>query len=1720
MKKSLLSLGLLSTAMGVYVSDQSGDAVIGGSNVEGIYGAGSIIKHSTETGVFEVQVTDAALVDDNDPANKINTDLKLNAKLALGDGASDASKRVLSTKSISYWSGECDQADLNNPEGSIALGADFAANDVILSSKRNIEGSTTNADHKKLFGCLRLNNPDDGTVKHYGDLHVEVDIGIASKVLSTDYANEAINDNNFDYEGSGSTSIFLSEEWSLVVDEDTTFEGDAMENDGSNNGIDAQSLGDDSDGSNRKMDVKVPISSDHNLKVPDVSITHADFVSGDLRGATATMSIDDSKYAAFKGSKLETAAVTCTTGVTSPDLTVTCTVSGGADFTLPYDHVKQSYVSAAGCDSGLCGGKIEIVASGSGSGGLQGDWYGAGISAWATSDFDCAHPAFTPKAIAKDFFDSPEKDLSDILTAGTEKRVCELGDTLTFVKPSDDNSLVSGCDGGAQVVGDAASIDAGLNFISNKYGQCKVAEPGEFIENAQVGEVIGIQASCSDGVSADETACSGASGTWRAAVTSGDLFRNTKRLNYVYGESDISSGTNMKTSYTSSSTTFLQTQTTRTCTASTGNNLVTSKQTDFETAKTDFENSGTLDFTLAAGDVEFNEGATNTKTQGGKTLRARCNAEPAQVSLTCILDDKTDISDPQTGFTASATVEAPQTSVTVSYDLLKDDVSQSNSGVATTDVNNDAKNGDARSTAEYKKSISYTGFDGLKTYKIALTSDKNGEPYAFNCGNGGDVETYTGSTDLPCDGEQALAHEVTTWVRYTDDDLKVTPAFESGKGSIKESTGYGELTTKTIAGALKFSSTAITNDISIGTLTGSADNEFSAGLTSTAPATVAGTMSFAANNCQYATDKIVCDLVITGSRDNIYGGADEAHTLAFAPKYQHHKTGSDCESGTKASLADSAVTPNNGLTFTFEKEVDLYRGGVKVRDNDNYATQGINTNRAGWTAIDPGDEEDHITEAEIINYAIKMDVAGVVTKPEISFDVLSDGASSCPTADRKLFFDPLKLEFVDSASTTYPVLDSTPVAISGCSGDGSQARYQFQSDCEANGGLWSSTDYHTVTVRSGADTLKPKLKPIAAYDDDGIQAGESMVQFGVYVQQCGDDETRRKIVLNIQSALADSTPAVGVAVTADFDKQSSYLLNSVSTDQNSPTEITDLANAYTKWNEVTLFFQHFQDGETDTVQGDKDFELDNGLCPHDKFTADDKVYTIGTTQPTGIKFTKSSQCTTVGRIGFSFDGQCHYVKIPCKRHATTSDLDLSLSLSYGVTYSTTTIQVTTDTDKTVDLGTGASCSSNGVVTHATGSCTNLPVPAIAVNFDQVLTTFKNCGTASSAGDQTTWTMNLVQGITKNSQDFCNARPLSLSVIHKGRNSAKISILGLPELDIQLALTNLAYETCTDGNGASGHQVVFKIVDATTGTVITAENSKINGVVTQSQFDLTAETVTSYTGTCQDYCGTAQTVVAFDFDAKGSKSNQDFYADVSGDLTLTGDPCTGSHTETFTAQLQSAALGIDASCKDSTSYDSSTSQVATDGTGCFKLSPTTSDYAGVFAPVSTSVKSGSNGNLVADASITVSNPVNVGTDYYYSISDLLSLAGKEVELTVEWQYSIGSRRLRTTTTYLLGSSDHHSSAGIQILPAGVQVQEQIEAAPSLDVTAPAPSGVEDHSHDNTALMWGVIGVGGVGFLWVMITGFVRMSRGGDFVDLGGKKEQGYQRVGRFQSNLAF
>ena len=196
--------------------------------------------------------------------------------------------------------------------------------------------------------------------------------------------------------------------------------------------------------------------------------------------------------------------------------------------------------------------------------------------------------------------------------------------------------------------------------------------------------------------------------------------------------------------------------------------------------------------------------------------------------------------------------------------------------------------------------------------------------------------------------------------------------------------------------------------------------------------------------------------------------------------------------------------------------------------------------------------------------------------------------------------------------------------------------------------------------------------------------------------------------------------------------------------------------------------------------------------------------------------------------------------------------------------------------------------------------------------------------------------------------------------------------------------------------------------------------------------------------------------------------------------------------------------------------------------CFEAICLETDYTDVINQDNFITHSMSTAELAAD------------TLHYFRTWNLRSLSGRKLSLTVSWTYvGIGSRRLRHET-YFLGSSNPHASAGLTILPASVQVAEQLETAGmSSDITAvelvddsptPEPLATESTAATTSVGVWmGVgVGVGVLVMLVVLVIIFVEQKTGKNDTE-DNKIESpavaivnNYKRVstGRFTSNIAF
>jgi hypothetical protein len=393
------------------------------------------------------------------------------------------------------------------------------------------------------------------------------------------------------------------------------------------------------------------------------------------------------------------------------------------------------------------------------------------------------------------------------------------------------------------------------------------------------------------------------------------------------------------------------------------------------------------------------------------------------------------------------------------------------------------------------------------------------------------------------------------------------------------------------------------------------------------------------------------------------------------------------------------------------------------------------------------------------------------------------------------------------------------------------------------------------------------------------------------------------------------------------------------------------------------------------------------------------------------------------------------------------------------------------------------------------------------------------------------------------ENFCQKNSLSLSVINTNTTSVTITVGQYGTATFGYKVSKLEYESCTgdqqlDGHTGDGHRYVYELTGTTadTDSSSTVQNSGITYDGTSSNLlpapSGSGDTVSGQS-LCYDFCSGStdpfEKAFVVSFIVVKKVNGEDIHADVQATLTIGGSPCDGSSSSTLDNDVLIGFKMIDEgaseTCPDRTT---NAADYITAGphtaeiheTICADLDGTNYDvtlHAFRFKDnaVGTELKSGT-----TDA------------EFFYGGSGVLN-SGEVLKVEADWSYEVtsGTRRM-LRTTYLLGSSeDGESSSTIRILPAEVQVQEQIEAAGASEAAdaeaedaedadaSPAPS--DDHSHESP-LIWGVIGTGAgvVIIAGVMIYQATRSGRSGRRADGESSNKKGYQRVGRFQSNLAF
>ena len=997
-----------------------------------------------------------------------------------------------------------------------------------------------------------------------------------------------------------------------------------------------------------------------------------------------------------------------------------------------------------------------------------------------------------------------------------------------------------------------------------------------------------------------------------------------------------------------------------------------------------------------------------------------------------------------------------------------------------------------------------------------MTNDVVGtKQSAMTCGTPETKTFTTGALDLPCSGTTHVARSYDIYSRYSDQHVKEIDVTTSGM-TVKETTEYYNTVnsgqnTILLSDALTFESTAISADKDPALLT--------VGITS-----LNSQSTYEAKDCSWVSGSggIVCDLKVSGTRADIQTGVvDVVENLDFDLEYNYANTDAQCEAGS-SSRVNANAGAKSGKTMTFQTQNNKLGGRIYIRDIDNDKAEFF-------------DETSAHVEDIVMSYAVPISDAnaGVTTTPKISITLGAMSTANAGAADAgkqtglTIFYKETQLQLVNGGDS-------------------------------CNGGECSFVE--SQTKASSTLILEVQQQYTASKSDGGGQYGvnQAFQTIDIAVQLGSDDTTRREITLQVKVAPDDSVPFIKTPQDNDleFVSQTAYSKEDID------GSVYWMYNG--RYDSVHFDMRNKLSGTAQDLQLANEtiiFEPANDQsCRHEGVVSTPGRTTTLSEFANEQTFTTTDQCISRGKVAFAYQGQCHVVEFDCKRHAAVADVHLNVDLDYGTTFTIVNGFKVDSIENGGVMTLGSTCSSDGNVDEiesdalCTKDLSSTTDPVIfSGGLSGMLESFQKCHDTfddTTVDDTLVWEMSAVRQYTQGSQVFCHKKTLELSVLTEGEATATIAVQSIGAINFVFWTDKFYFGDAGDGcsgterklhlviKGTSKVGVNPTLKDFTTISRI-VENSNIDDSVLGSLEFTVDDTATgdilSLETQCQDFCKDEDRAINFDFVAKTTHNTQEFFADVSGLVSIGGNPCDNDHIVDHNEL--SATLKV--AKPDSKSDTCDVSQDYTDGTGisvlsdhalCYELTPSettynltylsstvskSSDGTSFDPPVPAALTDGSGATLVANTAYE-----------YFKLGDIQPFADHTLKLTIHWKYDIGRSSRRLRSTYLLGSSDQESHASIQILPAGVQIQEQIEAAPAHDVIYngtvlnTTETSLPDHQHTNAN--WGLgLGIGGsvvgVGFIAVWIyTGWKRTENGRDFLGVG----SGYRKVGRFETNMAF
>lgn len=985
----------------------------------------------------------------------------------------------------------------------------------------------------------------------------------------------------------------------------------------------------------------------------------------------------------------------------------------------------------------------------------------------------------------------------------------------------------------------------------------------------------------------------------------------------------------------------------------------------------------------------------------------------------------------------------------------------------------------------------------------------------YNCdADGSDqVITYSFAAQLPCkQGITTVSKDTSYKVKY-DRNTQATPTVVPGSSQLmatatekahhdfrKDGTGYLQAT-------IKYTSTAIKNDGNLRHL-----------------------------SCDGSDDDHPCSMTYKDN-DTPSDSSDDyvLFTVEFKKQIDNGPTGDYVSKGadSQASITytfnercggPETVKTNFSPTFTITRVADKYRGRIDVSD---YLNTGLGTKETSNSSY-----AEHLDDLTIdFGLQLGLGVYNPTTNPhgvknpsvyKVDFYKEQHEAENKQSQSFTVSWNNAAVKWIPYAGANPdPVAHEAPVII-GTGGESSTLYFQPVKAADASVALGASAGSFDVTITSAFASrkvtiniinLEPPARLVVTKGDGNphkfAETGETKMLCEDYSCYMNDNDNnqdslgfkRVSFLMNIDTVSSGSVSQRSVIASGKFITPRTVTVDSNKNRQNFEVDSTNCKH----YGEITLKLVNYV-GET---------SVGNDITSTIRFpcrrTADAITFRDTTKLDYTINFTASLTDQSL-KFGDQFDG--------VTRDITTSGL----------------------ANDPLTCATGGSTGGNAKCTDTT-----VVTGAAAINSLRSMSDFFNqCGSwdttnaIKDVGDMVVVRKFTGKQSNNDQQHYCQLNTLKWTVFKTGHSKQTIVVQGFGGAQFRFDLDKLEYTKCT-----AGHKYAFEIsgeVSTDGGSFWSESGLKLQDVtfsgnplkLVDSGVDDHLVTAGTTTEECSDYCHlkahSTPVTVSFTATYQLPTTLQTIHADVTATLQMSGDPCSLEYKPEILANdlstvaepsLLFAVVQQTGNCNEYTGQWSLDVTPTITQKLCAKI---VSAASGLYPATLTgfSFVDGAGNTLTS-----VGNTNNKADDFWL---DQLQ-ANAQIEVTAYWTIDInsgtaGTGRRMLRTTYTLGSNHGESHASIRVLPAGVQIQEQIEAAPAHDVIYNGTvlnttnTTLPDHEHHNANIGLGLsIGgsVLGVGLLAVWIyTGCKRRDNKLDFLGVG----NGYQKVGRFEANMAF